>query len=273
MPKKTELEIMQMAAAMANHTWTGGQRITEYQWLTKSGLAHDVLAKSEPIPERLPVPRMLYKYMKRKYADSLITSGNVRIGTLHGFRDVERFGVGIADPMEGKKSVVEHIEHRKYLGGTPDANALKQLGIEIGKYAAPTISNAAIQIDVDHPDAYVWCCSRSKSRAAMEKIDGADTCVEIFDVDGFYGALIEAMRNTGDFKVAGPLSVIYHSLVERWNGKNLGEHPMFMKGRFFSDQEEVRIGWIPTAREGYPLQQHVDIPQSGIGRFCRIVEV
>ncbi|MBR8182190.1 hypothetical protein [Burkholderia ambifaria] len=218
------------------------------------------------------MPERLYKYMKRKYADSLLAVGNVRVGTLHGFRDVERFGPGIADMQEGKKSVVAHIDHHEYVGGTAEANALKHLGIDIGPGAKIQINSSYFQTDVDHPDAYVWCCSSQKSAEAIAGIDGADTCVEIVDVEGFYAALNVAMAKHGQFETIGPMPVIYHSLVEEWNGRNLGEHPIFLKGESFSAQYEVRIGWVPGGARKAPLE-HIDIVESSVGRYCRIVDV
>lgn len=225
-----------------------------------------------PMPARVPMPDRVYKYMKRKYAHSLIEVGNVRIGTLHGFRDVERFGAGIADPQEGKKAVVAHIDDRKFVGGTPQGEALKHLGISLGDGANIQILDSYFQTNVDHRDAYVWCCSSQKSAEAMEQIDGADTCVEIFDVGGFYEALSTAMTSHGQFDVFGPMRVIYHSLVEQWNDRDLGEHPMFMKGESFSAQHEVRVGWVPKEIRKAPLE-HIDIVESAAGKFCRIIEI
>ena len=225
-----------------------------------------------PMPMRAAMPDRLYKYMKRKYAQSLIDVGNVRIGTLHGFRDVERFGAGIADPQEGKKAVVAQIDNQRYIGGTPAGDALKDLGVSLAPGAKVQIIDTYLQTNVDHRDAYVWCSSSEKSAEAMAHIEGADTCVEIFDTRGFYDALNVAMCEHGEFDQFGPMPVIYHSLIEEWNGRDLGHQPMFLKGEAFSIQREIRIGWIPKEIHNAPLE-HIDIVESGIGQFCRIVEI
>lgn len=46
---------------------------------------------------------VLYKYMKREYADPLLTKGELLINTLYEYRDKEKHGAVIGDDSEGKK--------------------------------------------------------------------------------------------------------------------------------------------------------------------------
>jgi hypothetical protein len=223
-----------------------------------------------PIPQRGPVPPTLYKYLERKYAESLVQRGNIVVGTLHSFRDEEKFGLGIGDRKEGKKNLTTTL-NATFVGGTPEADALRQFGIIIDSPdSSITFVDSYFDISVDHSDAYVWCSSGIKSADAMAKVDKADTCVEIFDVPGFYQALNEAMLRRDDVSPIGPQTVIYHDLVEAWNGQDMGEHPLFMKGTLFADQGEVRVGWIPRSKRSSPLERQI-FDTTDVHKFCHIV--
>jgi hypothetical protein len=55
---------------------------------------------------------VLYKYLKREHAKSLLTDGILMLGTLRGYRDEERYGPDIGDDCEGVKfshTVPDHI--------------------------------------------------------------------------------------------------------------------------------------------------------------------
>ncbi|AFQ48283.1 hypothetical protein [Burkholderia cepacia] len=237
----------------------------------------EIIAESGRLipPLQIPMPDRLYKYMKRRYADTLVTSGGVRIGTLHGFRNIEAFGPGIGDADEGKKTVHVKINDGPIVAGSEHADALKAMRlIDLGPSdnSTGTIGSVNIQVHIDHTDAYVWCCSSQRSEDAMAGIGGSDACVEIFNVPKFYAALTEAMSGHGQFVVMGPMSVQYGELVEPWNGANYGRHPVFMKGHAFAQQREVRIAWIPLPDATGPLGAIV-LGASDAGKFCRIIEM
>ena len=50
----------------------------------------------------------MFRYAARKYNESLIAMGCIRVGTLHDFRQHEHKR-GVSDPDEGKKTVSHYI--------------------------------------------------------------------------------------------------------------------------------------------------------------------
>jgi hypothetical protein len=266
-------EAAQRASDILNGHLSSGKNI---QRLPPSGVARrrpDFPVPS-PVPARVPLPAVLYKYLRGEHAESLTRDGNIRIGTLHDFRGTESHGPGIFDPKEGKKVVVSYIGRETFKNGETRTNSLRQMGIVIegeGSIGPIIFENCHTRTTVDHPDTYVWCCSIVKSHEAMAAVARADTCVEIFDVPGFYDALNRAVTKHGHFGVLGPLAVVYHDLVEEWNWQNLGEHPVFMKSTEFSAQQEARIAWMPAVPAA--KLETIHIAESDLHRFCRIVDL
>lgn len=210
--------------------------------------------------------------MKLKYAESMVQRGGISIGTLHGYRDIE-LGPGIADPDEGKKTLHKDVDYLKVEAGSGHAKAFEEMGvIKMGGSGSAVFENCRFTNLVDHHDAHVWCCSRVRSQAAMNSLDQANACVEIFDVPGFFAALSEAMKAHVACPMLGPASVIYGERSEEWNMQNLGAHPVFLKGLSFEAQQEVRVAWIPQPAPNEPLQR-ITLQESGISAFCRIVDL
>ncbi len=218
-------------------------------------------------------PEKLYKYLKMTYADSLIGSGSTRVGTLYDFRDEERHGAGIGDAAEGKKSVLAVIDG-VFDGGTKKADALKEMGINMGAGCTDiSFVNSFAMKDINHQDALVWCCSTECSLDAMKQLEGADTCVEIETVP-FFEALSDAVRNQyGDVMHCGPFCVSYQNRDEVWNGADLGVSPVFVKdGEQFSAQKEVRMAWFNPNQIDYVFKAGV-LKESECWKFCKIIDM
>lgn len=231
-------------------------------------------AKPEPTASQNPLPSKLYKYTERKWAELLVTEGCIRVGTMYDFRYGESHGPGIKDVAEGTNQLVVNAEEE---GIRPGSLASQQLAAVHGMQSAPdgppNFKNITFGRFVDHPDAFVWCCSTEKSKSAMAAIDKADTCVEIFDVAGFCSALDRAVKSKEAVRLLGSSVVRYDERVEMWNGQsvNMGAHPVFLKGREFDIQKEFRIAWQPTMtveKLGYLI-----FKTSDAGQFCKIVDL
>jgi len=58
----------------------------------------------------------MYRYSNSKFSNILTVLGGIRVGTLHDFRNSEH-KKGIADPLEGKKTVVHRIMNETIILG------------------------------------------------------------------------------------------------------------------------------------------------------------
>ena len=144
----------------------------------------------------------LYRYSTKKYSDSLVEQGNIRIGTLYDFRR-EELGRGIADKSEGTKSIFHDVDFADTsempVGIHPDFQALADLGLNTQSRSG-AINNVSAIKHFDSPDCFMLCISSNKSRKTMAEFEGADSCVQITE-SKFFDAISIALNRI----VAHPL--------------------------------------------------------------------
>ena len=181
------------------------------------------------LPNYLPAPISypLFKYGNPQNAESLVQRGEIRIGTLLEFRDLEQHeNPEIGDGTEG------------WYDGPGDFDC---------------VSHVRIQAD----NQWIYCVSQSFDEALMEKWGGA--CVEIIG-DGFFEVVTVAL---GDRVECWCLSrVQYYRPGPLHQGQKLvtgkGNVPLscFTKRELFAHQDEVRAVWeCPHGRQPHVRRQ------------------
>jgi hypothetical protein len=220
----------------------------------------------------------MYRYSPKSFNDLLHVMGCIRIGTLHNFRELEHKR-GIADPMEGKKSVPHHIEHlhiadssNKKSRSHPDMKALELFrAISIGDNCKNiTFDNISLVQSFDVPDCFIFCTSREKSKKTMSQFEGADSCLQIHNIDAFYQLLTQTLNSITPVEFKGVHKVVYQNKNEKWNGDNWGHHPSLIKETRFSPQEELRAIWQPLINLKIAPQLLVNYK---LGACCRYVQI
>lgn len=194
------------------------------------------------------INRKFYRYAPSRYSDSLLSLGNIRIGTLHDFRKSEHKN-GIADENEGKKTVTHYVTYAstKDSGDSNlDIKALREFGVvEPVNVGEITVENCTFGMLFDHPDCFIHCSSSKLSIDVMKEFEGADSCVEIQEPLGFYLRLTETLNSIIPVELKILQEVKYGERDEKWNGENWGHHPALIKGKEFSGQYEIRAIWKP----------------------------
>lgn len=211
-----------------------------------------------------------FRYSGQKYNDALLALGNVRIGTLHDFRRTEH-KQGIADVNEGKKRVSHHIPYATDKDvGSIHLDALKKFrAIDLGGATNVILENISVSQEFDHPDCFVHCTSVKYSSDVLRQFDGADSCVEISDLAGFYKRLTETLNSIVPVQFLTLSQVQYMKRHEDWNGRNWGVHPALIKEPEFIRQVELRAIWIPKFSG---VISPIVINDTGLLRFCRARE-
>lgn len=212
----------------------------------------------------------IFRYSPQRYSDSLMALGNVRIGTLYDFRRSEH-RAGIADPQEGKKSVVHHIS--KWTDkdvGSIDHKALAEF--RFANFEGSTnvnVENVTMEQHFDLPDCYIHCTSLEYSNEAMTSLDGADSCVKIIAVNSFYRRLTATLSLHAPVRFAGLQAVKYRERVERWNGVDWGDHPALIKELDFKTQVEIRAIWLPLRKGAI---SPIVINDCELIKFCELID-
>lgn len=210
-----------------------------------------------------------YKYLRRKYAAALL-SGSTRLGTLHDYRR-EELGHGIADPNEGRKRLHHQATHFDVQGGTPEGDAFKHMGLNVASGASVKFEGVRLVREIDHPDVFVWCCASVLDAEITKELDGAETCVEIADLGGFFREITAALNKVRPVKFLGMQEIKYLPIDQPWNGIDLGLSAAFSKEPgAYGAQHEIRAIWAPLDDE--PIEPFI-LQADGLSRFCKEVEL
>ena len=213
--------------------------------------------------------RRMFKYLKKEYADSLLTMGLIRVGTLHDFRRADH-KKGITDQQEGKKKVKHAIPHL-FVSDLDDPSVKKiedNFPIKFGQNSL--LENCAVAREINHINCFIWCTSKISSAATMQEFEEANACIEIFNPQAFYDELTKTLNSKVSVTFRGVYPVIYQSREEEWNGIDWGLSPALIKEPSFSQQYEIRAIW--EASHGLPISPLI-LCNSRLTAFCRSVKL
>ena len=204
----------------------------------------------------------LYRHSSIEINKKLLSLGVVRIGTLYDFRNTEH-GKGIADETEGKKTLTRAIQQEDILKGKrfaiddPDGNEMEVFicqdsiglgyGICRGINSNFNINSATMSHGINSKDLFIYCLSSSQSVKTMALFSGANSCVEITQLSGFFTVLTEAISNIVPVTFLGYQAVAYTDREETWDGKDTGINPALIKPKSYAKQYEFRAVWKPHA--------------------------
>ncbi len=163
----------------------------------------------------------MYRYSEKIYNDSLLNMGIIRIGTLHDFRNKEKHKIGVADEMEGAKTIRSSFVESKTFN-TSDKNSddmLRYFGIKSAAGTRHTFTNSKLERNHHHPNCFILCASSICSLETMREFKGNDSCVEIFDKYGFYKTLTETLYKITPVKFYGIHEIKYQSRIEPYSSQ------------------------------------------------------
>ncbi len=215
----------------------------------------------------------LYKYCKRAHAKRMTKMGQVRIGTLHEYRNDERYNEQISDAQEGRAShtlEAMHAMELDLLTGTGAAVAFARRVITGGD-ALPAGSSVKVvlqptsrlELNFDFPDQFMYCVTEEMDLSAMKSF-GYDSCVEISDVESFFSLITSNLSNFTGRYCAKP--VTYGERRIDFECQH-ADHPAFIKPVSYAQQREFRMMWEPATRPILPIV--LSVPS--LTRYCRIV--
>lgn len=122
----------------------------------------------------------IYKYLPLKYAEELVYSGTLKIGTLHCYQNIEELGQEIGDKDEG---ITIEFSHDKEAKTGDKSNPLERTAIKVGP--GMVVENNSIERRNISPNYYLYCASISYDASLLKKLnkdylgDKYDACVKI----------------------------------------------------------------------------------------------
>jgi hypothetical protein len=201
-----------------------------------------------------PRPQPLYKYTHRKHAEALAHRGEIRLGTLYDYQDVELHGPMIGDEDEGKKVLFDNPGIAT--GATLAAQspfAARVAARSIGPIAqAPGVGFVGCLFTETHrtSDCWLYCMSAVLSGRVMRGMKkGYDACVRIDYYHAFCSVIgAELVRQNLIADHNWSTGIIWCEYRERWQHyqKDDGLAPIMLKAPKYAEQEEVRFAYFPT---------------------------
>lgn len=210
----------------------------------------------------------LFKYLKREHLESFKKNGRLRIGTLYGYRDAERYGSVIGDHDEGVHITKFNLPE----GGNVD---LKENSLEadffrnflpeghkdkkniIFKVTPKTYINLYSQSS----DMYIYCTTSEFDVDVMRRFN-YDSCIEICNPDKFFICISKKIRHKAKF--ISLEKIIYKNKETNYYMPHTA-HPSIIKDPSFSYQKEWRALWEPLQQKKlYPLD--INVPKAI--RYC-----
>jgi hypothetical protein len=151
-----------------------------------------ILTQYEGTFERDPPPQRLYKFLRRYDAEAMCRIGQIRVGTLHEYRDEERYRGQILDREEGFLDYRDTILSAR--GDQLNPLWHHQLGMALGPNSQVFCCNFSVR--TSEPNQFIYCTSLSPEWHAELLNDAErDTCVEITNVRGFIEAMALLFRD------------------------------------------------------------------------------
>lgn len=204
-----------------------------------------------------------YKYLPSDAARSVCDAGKIRLGTLYSYREMEKFGAGVGDRDEGKRSDWSKDPNVK---SGAQMNSVERQAMRVG--SGMILQNNYVEVRVNSPDCYILSFSRLLDRAIAAGLSDQcsetyDSCIEIFDVHGLLATISKKIAESAEFK--GIHQCVYHSRRRRHDEPEI--HPALLKEPGYSYQYEVRAIWSSVS--GSPEPRFVEI--ESISQYCRLM--
>ncbi len=207
----------------------------------------------------------IYKYMTKQYALKFLQSGEVKIGTLHGYRNIELLGPEVGDTEEGLKYLFTtgHTEIDTAVpSGIPDF--LRPHIRVSGENRLQLIAAKGIEASVEEEDSYVFCGTYEFDRIAMKSL-GYDSCVKITSPSKFFHAITRKLKHASHF--LGPARVDYSGRrFEHLSDRSIS--PAFLKDQRYVHQKEIRVVWPSVSQ---PIKPVVVVARKA-AKVCELIK-
>ena len=208
----------------------------------------------------------IFKYLEPVWADRMVHTGSVRIGTLHDFRRIESHGIERGDHDEGVR-----ISLTDGKAGVIDAESLPWFVRETLRIPPGTKfqfeEGAVLKVHQEAPDMYAYCTCSKFDSSLMKCFGGAS--VEIVDPKQYFAAVTDALdgwTSDGVRRISGfRMAPCQYVLREQTWPNVVPYDPVFRKNTAYAHQSEVRSVWNTRVTPLAPV--NLVVPE--IRRWCR----
>lgn len=209
-----------------------------------------------------------YKFIEAEYLDSFFTTGCLRLGTLHNFKDTVEHGLSRGDKFEGEHQLKRINNGELKLTKDKDEPIISEM-FKIGGEGEATIIGGTFIVSRKSPDGFVFCSSHYYNEELFyrwHQEEKLDSCYEIINPHGFFMAITNAIKNSAYF--FENKNVIYIDDSIDYQSSDANAHPAFTKNKSLYDwQKENRTIWGAKMPCGTLNPWIIHVPEAI--KYCR----
>ena len=227
-----------------------------------SGPNQHFLMQSIPAPL---VTQVLYKYLEHGFARRMLSQGEIRLGTLYGFRDEEQLGPEVGDRDEGAitlKTSGLTVVDTGGAGGVPFF--LRDKIKAAGGARIQIVARDGVGRRHEDSDCWVYCTNDRYDKDLMRSL-GYDACVEILDIEQFFFAISRKVQHHVSLFWGAAKCVYRDRGIEHTDYDQTP--PAFIKPPRLAHQAEVRAVWLPKTNA--PIAP-ITVRAKKVVRLCRL---
>lgn len=186
----------------------------------------------------------LYKFVERQFIESFFSTGSLKLGTLHDFKDTIEHGESRGDRLEGEHTLIRSIDGTLALSNNRNEPVISEV-FQVEGDGEAYISNLSVIVPRASPDGFVFCTSKLFTEELFWKWhteNGVDACYEITDPRQFFSAITKKISNSAFF--FRNANITYTKNPIPFNSPDAKIFPAFTKeANGYSWQEENRTLW------------------------------
>jgi len=190
--------------------------------------------------------------MNKKHLWNFLQHGQLRIGTLNEYRDIEKHGGEIGDEKEGTKLIYQAFENQEWTSQDEVPKFLREnLIIKNGGKISLHGKNENIKmgLSLETENYYLFSCTTEFSKDSMQRF-GYNSCLLIQNPKNFFKLVSKTIRHKASF--VGFFPCIYKNRIEKYN-QTSSYHLALIKPPSYSYQKEIRGLWYPKNENIKPI--------------------
>lgn len=208
---------------------------------------HVYIIMCKEVSENTPPKRELittYKYFKEKRFKDQFLNGQIWLGTLYGFRELENPNQG--DKLEGK--TLYHISTKLE---QDEITELQKTNPDIGNlfhspHGGLVINFENTEIHTSSLDCYVVCSTNNRNDELF-KDDFGEHCVKIIDCLKFFILVKHALSQKFDSPFEGDAGEVEYSKITETDINQHHDHIFTKPEKQYAWQDEFRFCWYPPS--------------------------
>jgi hypothetical protein len=215
------------------------------------------------MPPRLPAE--LFKYSKWAHAEALIRWGQIRVGTLDDYRNIEKHSSLIGDKEEGETFLFDNPLF--VTGETISTWAARFVPPEFTGPGKSTIGWVGCYFNQPRrcPNVWLYCISERLSFRVMDSFEANyDACVRIPGVWPFFVSIHQELSRQRPIAAGFIVPITYRPRSLHYSADDRLD-PISVKPPRFAPQVEVRFVFFPAQEITEP---HLDLTIPALKAFC-----